>query len=72
MSKLKPCPFCGGRAYMVTEKTYDGYKTVIYCMSGIDVGCFATSTHWALKKAWAEESAIKAWNHRVNGVCKDA
>lgn len=57
---------------MVTEKTYDGYRTVIYCMSGIEVGCFATSTHWALKKAWAEESAIKAWNHRVNGVCKDA
>lgn len=55
---------------MATEKADDGYKTVIYCMSGIDVGCFATSSHWALKKAWAEESAIKAWNHRVNRVCK--
>lgn len=70
MDKLKPCPFCGGRAHMVTSEDDNGYRTVIYCMSGADVGCFALSSHWALKKEWAEESAVKAWNRRTEEEAK--
>lgn len=63
--KLKPCPFCGGKAHMVTSVYDDGYMAEVYCTSGADVGCFAFSKHWALKESWVKETAVKAWNRRA-------
>lgn len=62
--ELKPCPFCGGSANMVTYQRRDGYAAEVYCTSGADIGCFAVSRHWAGRKEWAEETAITAWNRR--------
>lgn len=68
--KLKPCPFCGGRAHMITRVQAgvpsgdDGYTTVIKCLNHAE--CRAVICRWALKKKWSVESAIKAWNRRAN------
>ena len=65
MEKLKPCPFCGGRSNMAIFEKDGGYQATVYCMSGAEIGCFATSSHWAARKSWAKESAMKAWNRRA-------
>ena len=70
MENLKPCPFCGGRAHMITRVQAgvpsgdDGYTTVIKCLNHAE--CGAVICRWALKKKWSVESAIKAWNRRAN------
>lgn len=66
MAELKPCPFCGGKAYIECwemvpfEKQYiqeenDGFYYGITCMN-----CDA-STGGKL----SEEKAIDAWNRRA-------
>lgn len=67
MDKLKPCPFCGGEAKMVIREDDGGYRAEIHCMSSCEIGCYAVSQHWALKKSWAEDDAVKAWNRRTEG-----
>ena len=52
MAELKPCPFCGGKAEILS-----GYgKYTVQCGSG---GCMANIS-WCTNK----DSAIKAWNRR--------
>lgn len=67
MSELKPCPCCDAdkpftRAIpeVGIPSGDSGYRVTIKCR---DCGC--TITRWALKKAWAIESAETAWNRRI-------
>lgn len=49
MIELKPCPFCGGNAYIGNGRTW------VRCVEcGAETGCYDT-----------EEEAIEAWNRRV-------
>lgn len=67
MTELKPCPFCGNTKIGVVRSKYngvpsgdDGWCAEIKCKCGADM------KFWALKKSWAEETAISAWNRRAN------
>ena len=63
--ELLPC-HCGGLAKMVCFEKRGipsgdmGYLAEIKCPD-----CWAELRRWALKKAWAKESAIKGWNTRA-------
>ena len=60
MVKLKPCPFCGGKAIMKVRKHVPG---------GWDYTptCQDTSCAGRLSKMWVnEDTAIYAWNRRAN------
>ena len=66
MAELKPCPFCGNTKIGVVRSKYsgvpsgdDGWRAEIKCKCGADM------KFWALKKSWAEETAISAWNRRA-------
>lgn len=69
MSELKPCPCCGAENSFRTVHPEigipsgdSGYRMTIKCR---DRECGCIITRWALKKAWAVESAETAWNHRA-------
>jgi len=55
MVKLKPCPFCGGRA--VLEKI--GWPHLVSC---IKCGARMISIKWEKD---GEQEAVKKWNQRV-------
>lgn len=58
MSKLKSCPFCGGRAFMQCTKERIGDSYRAYCG---DEDCpIEPRTHWYFKR----EQAVEAWNRR--------
>jgi Lar family restriction alleviation protein len=74
MSELKPCPFCGGEAKLVSdyssEKDQMFWSVYHFCIDGAAKGelhgygtCDTTSieTAWQTKK----QRAIKAWNRRA-------
>lgn len=63
--ELKPCPFCGSLARMYVAPDEGGFRVVISCMGDNKIACFCESVHWALKREWAESTAIKAWNRRA-------
>lgn len=54
MAELKPCPFCGGEAEIISGF---GGKYTVQCEKG---GCMA-NIMWCPDK----DSAIKAWNRRA-------
>lgn len=54
MTELKPCPFCGGKAY-VQEHLSGLYRSVI-----CKVCCAAT------RMFQKEKEAIEAWNRRAS------
>ena len=54
--KLKPCPFCGGKAEILTTDSYSGFDYCVMCISCIG------NVDWCNTK----EEAIEAWNRRVN------
>lgn len=60
MSKLKPCPFCGGEAYMA--RTYKSY--IVLAKHDDNCPLFVRpipyDTHWATR-----EAACDAWNRRA-------
>lgn len=66
--KLKPCPFCGGKASYMTYNTERGVFTTrsrkyIYfkCKNcEAQTKAFPESVHYS-----AEEKAMEAWNKRV-------
>lgn len=67
MNELKPCPFCGNEKVTInlykkrgTPSGDDGWNAEIRCK------CHALVRFWALKKSWARQSAIGAWNERVD------
>ena len=58
MSRLKPCPFCGGKAKL--EKM--GYPHHVFCTS-----CYARVTGHGLAEE-GEQDAIRHWNMRNTGA----
>ena len=54
MTKLKPCPFCGGKARLVP------YGDEHYFVSCTNIKCCATASRHMQNK----DEAIKAWNRR--------
>ena len=69
MEKLKSCPFCGGKAQLILTAERGsmsgdmGTRATVTCVDQ-KCECGAKIVKWALKKAWAEESARRAWNRR--------
>ncbi len=66
--KLKPCPFCGGKAD-TNEKYYLSYDAwLVYC---IRCNCSTTKftgdtdEDYNTRKAQGKELAISAWNKRT-------
>lgn len=58
MNELKPCPFCGGGAYV--SELRDGMWRAI-CMS-----CNASGNNY-----FTEAEAVKAWNTRIERTCHE-
>lgn len=61
MTKLKPCPFCGGEA-VVTCLNKGQYQARVGCG-----GCGATINRFFRSKA----DAAEAWNTRWERTCED-
>ena len=60
MSELKPCPFCGGEAF-VTEYLYSCDPTSRATTHAVECnGCHTTTFEFDSK-----EEAIEAWNRRA-------
>ena len=57
MDELKPCPFCGSKAGLVTGPVKDRFGTMCN-------GCGA----WHDTRAKTKEAAIAAWNARAPSV----
>ena len=53
--KLKPCPFCGGSAFIPKSDSGDLLPWVACIECGVETDCYETV-----------EKAIEAWNRRVN------
>jgi len=68
MSELKPCPFCGGEAYMITHRFYQLSNTY---------GVECLDCHAQTYQLYAtEQKAQEAWNRREKtyrkcGDCAD-
>ena len=58
MSELKPCPFCGGKAFFEGSFTHPGYGYVNCDFCGV-------VTPWGV-----EGEAIDAWNRRTERTCR--
>ena len=58
MEKLKPCPFCGGKAEMLISE-YEGSRKeyLVACAE-----CDGMVERWIE----TEEEAVEKWNRRVN------
>jgi Lar family restriction alleviation protein len=57
--KLKPCPFCGGKAYISNEDCY-GYEHDDFI-----VNCDECNLQFGFASQFeTEEDAVKAWNTR--------
>ena len=57
MAELKPCPFCGGKAFLTNDLATYG------CDVMYRVICENCNISTPLK--WTEEKAIEAWNRRA-------
>lgn len=57
--KLKPCPFCGGKATL-TEYRFAFYQCKVECTT---FGCGISTMLYKGEKA--DKEAIKAWNRRT-------
>ena len=62
MSELKPCPFCGGKAYLFADNGIRvfcakcGASSKVLCDMRTEVGVAGNAT----------KSVIEAWNRRVS------
>ena len=61
MAELKPCPFCGGRAFP-TEFTYSLDPGYVKVWSVDCVNCMSQTAEFV-----TEKEAIEAWNKRTDG-----
>ena len=59
--KLKPCPFCGGEAYMVDAEIDGREHYIAKCGT-----CYSTSGVMQLSRP----EAVAAWNHRAERTCR--
>ena len=60
MTKLKPCPFCGGEAQEARGSIINNYIFCVDC--GTDKRVEGTSTGFYL----TPELAVEAWNRRAD------
>ena len=58
MAELKPCPFCGGRAFC--RWTDEGMEKESYLFYVECDNCYITTTYF-----YDKEKAIEAWNRRA-------
>ena len=63
MTKLKPCPVCGGTAAIKSRKTRKGYEAAIQCSEGC-VLCMTTIAYDTEEEAI--KTIIKRWNSRTS------
>ena len=65
--ELRPCPFCGGGAYITELKTISGKTTFdIFCEN---MECVASSDRLSCifwKRYYNKNEVIKAWNRRAD------
>lgn len=61
--ELKPCPFCGGKAYIGQAKDGEWH---INTLCGVDKPAY----HSAFVIADTEAEAVEAWNTRAERTCK--
>ena len=59
--ELKPCPFCGGKAEVLTDENEEYYVSCTECTALLG---YCTDT-WGDYST--EDEAIEAWNRRANG-----
>lgn len=59
MEKLKPCPFCGGKAKYIYQMPYNA----VQCTK---CKVFEKTIFDRYEQQDGKEAAIKAWNRRVN------
>ena len=59
MTELKPCPFCGGEAFLA-EYVYELYNCFVSMHFVECNGCHTTTFEYD-----SEEEATEAWNRRV-------
>ena len=57
MSELKPCPFCGGKAFAINNIPTYGEEVMFYA------SCESCRVRTPLK--WTIEKAIEVWNRRA-------
>lgn len=65
--KLKPCPFCGGKAERIEARIDDDKKTYSVICTNCMTGIFRPrmkGMEWFAYKT--EQEAIKAWNRRTD------
>ena len=60
MTELKPCPFCGGKAFVSAKLPYFGER---FTLAVVCEKCNASSKHKNF-----EDEAIEAWNRRYEPV----
>lgn len=63
---LKPCPFCGGKAHVLSEKTHNGGRK-------FRVGCYDPCCSGAAFEGavfFDKSEAVDAWNRRVERTCR--
>lgn len=66
MEKLKPCPFCGGKAGLAAA-THESECFSVVCKScGIIIGQYTKNDagHWENLFYKTPDAAVKAWNRR--------
>ena len=58
---LKPCPFCGGEAYLIYTMSFGEECRSVHCIK-----CKAKINNFrGINEKQSEELAINAWNRRV-------
>ena len=57
MDKLKPCPFCGGKAHIMKM----GYPHFVYCKD-----CGAKIHGGVIGEEEGEKASVEAWNKRAD------
>lgn len=70
--ELKPCPFCGGKAFLKDGKpeTFGTFEALVICKncsaSVVGVSRINFATHRFEKNGYdtAQKQAVKAWNRR--------
>ena len=63
MTKLKPCPVCGGTATLMSRKARKGYEAAVQCNEGC-VLCVTTIAYDT--EDGAIKTVIKRWNTRTS------
>jgi len=60
---LKPCPFCGSRAFLSGRKTAVGWQYRVSCMR---LGCWANVFYNSASSDDAAQNAFTIWQNRFD------